>query len=144
MNNVFVAAAISLAAIVPILYINNPVIQAALLWIVMQFAIQISFHFIPNALKVAVIACTVVLIIQLVWYMTGKKGKEGFSSAGANSDEMLVKGGGCGDINATDCWSDPEKKLDRRIEALLQSSSAISREIETYLRVDQPDRGVVI
>lgn len=133
MNSLVTAGALSLAALIPILFVPHPIAQAALLWIAMQLAIQISFHFVPNALKVAVIACVVVLAVQLFWRATGGRRTEGFHVDG------------CTDVgDGADCWTDPDKKLDRNVDELLKNASEATRDIEEYLRVDQPDRGVVI
>lgn len=161
MNRIVLISALSLAGLIPILHIDNPVIQAGLLWVVMQLAIQFAFGIVPNALKVAVIACSIIVVIQFVWYKTTAWAtKENFETTLSETIAPQKCGGlrpddaidaptpaqkldcvsGCDDVGSTDCWSDPEKKINRKIENLLQESAKMTREIEQYLRVDEPDQ----
>jgi hypothetical protein len=125
MNNLLLASSLSLGALIPILFYKDPIVQAGLLWLAMQLSIQISFKFVPNALKVAVIACIVILAVQIIWYISRRRSL-GESFAICSSGSAAPNG---------DCLSDDSDSAN----AILSESAALSRDLESYLRVDVPD-----
>lgn len=174
MNRLALTGILSLGSLIPILHFSDPVMQAGLFWVALQLAIQVSFGFVPNALKVAAIACSIIVIIHLIW--SRFRTTENFASASASASlsntiapqkcggltpdddieaptpgNRLGKGPsgpsgpfGCAatsdcDVSG-DCWSDPEKQLNRKIETQLRSSASLSKEIEEYLLVNEPDQ----
>jgi hypothetical protein len=156
MNRLALTGVLSLGSLIPILHFSDPIVQAGLFWVALQLSIQVSFSFVPNALKVAAIACSVILVIHLLWrrlerfevtFPTLSDTIAPQKCDGLTPDDNIeapTPGNSCSatsDCDVTgDCWSDPEKQLNRKIETLLRDSATLSKEIEEYLLVNEPDK----
>jgi hypothetical protein len=121
MNRLALTGILSLGSLIPILHFCDPIMQVALFWVALQLAIQVSFGFVPNALKVATIASFVIVVINLIW-----RRAEHFTNkvCSAVSD--------C-DVDNNDC------QLNKKIETQLRDSASLAKEIEQYLLVNEPD-----
>lgn len=163
MNRLALTGILSFGSLIPILHFTDPVMQAGLFWVALQLAIQVSFGFVPNALKVATIACLTIVIIQLIWsrFRTENFGVATLANTIAPEEcggltpndkiEAPTPGNhlaACSatsdcDVNNNDCWSDPEKQLNRKIEAQLRNSASLAKEIEQFLLVNNPDQRAI-
>lgn len=127
MNRLALTGILSFGSLIPILHFCDPIMQVALFWVALQLAIQVSFGFVPNALKVATIASFVIVVINLIW-----RRAEHFTNKACSAVSDC-------DVNSNDCGSDPEKQLARKIETQLRDSASLAKEIEQYLLVNEPD-----
>lgn len=108
-------------------FIKNPVVQTIGLWASLLIAIRVAFDFTPNPLKIAGLAAAVVLALQLLKHINDLK-----------PTPETFTGEECGtacDLDDTQ----PEKRLDRRVDELLAEADQITKEMEGYLHVNTPD-----
>jgi uncharacterized membrane protein YhiD involved in acid resistance len=126
-RNVGLAMAIAIMIALPILtFIMNPIGQIVGVWASALIGIRVGFDFNANPLKVAIAAVLIVAVLQI----SKRLSKETFSAeAQCETDSQCD----------SDIFSQPEKRLDERIDALLSESQNITDDLDNFLRMNVPD-----